>query len=87
MRAIGMTLVELLVVVTMLGILASVVAFGARPRPSSEAPLERLRRRAAMRAVDTGARISIGGESLLVRVLPDGRVLSPGIDPVVAVPR
>jgi len=88
----GVTLVELLVVLTLLGLLAGmagVAVTALRPRPE-DAP------RAALRAARLDA-LRTGEERVLelrlpeaatgdtlrlsLRLLPDGRVLGPGVDP------
>lgn len=79
----GVTLLELLVVLTILAVVLGVsgVALGALKAPrDSEAVLEL--RRVRVEAILAGAARS----THLVRFLPDGRAIGPGVDPLTGAP-
>lgn len=79
----GVTLLELLVVLTVLGLVLSVtgLAIGSLRMPrESEQILELKRTRAA--AIHSGVPRTAHG----IRFLPDGRVLGAGFDPLTGVP-
>lgn len=78
----GMTLVELLVVLVILGVLSG-VAVGAIS--SLKTPQGQIRSSPSARvsAIRSGAAISTWDSAgRLLLYLPDGRVLAPGIDPL-----
>jgi prepilin-type N-terminal cleavage/methylation domain-containing protein len=79
----GMTLLELLVVLTMLGVVLGMtgLAIGSlrAPRESEEILLLR---RARAEAIHTGSPRTAAG----VRFLPDGRAIGPKVDPLTGVP-
>lgn len=78
----GTTLVELMVVLLVLGVMAGVSAFAvAGLRPSARLPgraLEQARAAAIQSGRATSAPTAAGG---VVRFLPDGRAIGPGVDP------
>ena len=83
MRARGVTLVELLVVLTVLGVLFGVsglaLASLAVPRDTESVRAMRRARAAAIRSVER--RTSHG-----VLFLPDGRAIGPNVDPLTGTP-
>lgn len=83
----GVTLIELLVVLVLLGLLLGVsgLAIGslASPRESQRVRMLLATRAAAIR---TGTVASVRVDSALVRFLPDGRALGPGVDPLTGAP-
>lgn len=75
----GMTLVELLVVVALLGVVFGVSGLGlaSLPEPVESAPLAELRR-ARVEAIRLGAPVRVDS----VLFLPDGRAVGPRVDPL-----
>lgn len=84
MRAHGVTLLELLVVLTLLGVVLGVtgLAVGALRAPRESEEILALRR-ARADAVHAGAARSAHG----VRFLPDGRAIGPGVNALTGAPR
>jgi len=84
---VGVTLIELLVVLVLLGILLGVsgLAIGSLAPPRES---QRVRTLLAARAtaIRTGAPAAVRVDSALVRFLPDGRALGPGVDPLTGAP-
>lgn len=82
----GVTLVELLVVLVLLGVLTSVAALSVvslRPTPQA-ARLDSLRS-ARAQAIRTGVPVMLTLDSVSVRFLPDGRVIGGPLDPLTGV--
>lgn len=81
--AAGVTLVELLAVLLVLGLMLGVtgLALGSLRRPTQS---ERVRdlEHARSAAIRTGVATSVRVDSSVVRFLPDGRALGPGVDPL-----
>ena len=71
-----MTLVELLVVLVLLGLLASIGALKLTVFRSAEDSGEAALRRATRRAVHERRAVVLRTDSLWIRVLPDGRILT-----------
>ena len=84
MRAQGVTLLELLVVLTVLGLILGVsgLALGTRRMPRESGQLIELRRARADAIHSGGPRTALG-----VRFLPDGRAIGVGIDALTGAPR
>jgi len=82
-RARGVTLLELLVVLTVLGVVLGVTGLAIRslqaPRESEE--ISALRK-ARAEAIHAGAQRAAQG----VRFLPDGRAIGPNVDPLTGIP-
>lgn len=78
-KRVGATLLELLVVITVMGIALGVIALAPSPvrRAELRGPdgIEALRRIALAEARDTTALVVVGTEVLLVTALRDGRVI------------
>ncbi len=86
-RPVGITLVELLVVLVIIGVLATTtgLAFSnARldSKPSKQASLNALRARAILDECPVQLRHGDPTLQTAVLVLPDGRVIGDGIDPL-----
>ncbi|MHB1327425.1 MAG: type II secretion system protein [Gemmatimonadales bacterium] len=80
----GTTLVELLVVITILGTLAGITAFTVGPSGSGTAQHDQ-RQEGRRRAVLGGAAVTLteksdSGRATVVRYLPDGRVIREPVD-------
>lgn len=80
----GVTLVELLIVLALLGLLLGVsgLALASLREPVESAALSELRR-ARAEAIRSGAPRSANG----VLFLPDGRAIGPSVDPLTGAPR
>lgn len=83
MRASGVTLLELLVVLTILGLILGVsgLALGALKTPAESGQVRDLKQ-ARADAIQSGAPRTAHG----VRFLPDGRAIGLGVDPVTGQP-
>jgi type II secretory pathway pseudopilin PulG len=83
----GVTLVELLAVLLMLGLLLGVsgMALGSLSTPKESKRVRDLERARAT-AIRTGIASSVTLDSAIVRFLPDGRALGPGVDPLTGSP-
>lgn len=84
-RHAGSTLVELLVALTVLGMLLGLSAFGVgslRPHPTRSDDV----RRAQARALRTGVAITLDLDGTAMRFLPDGRAIGAGLDPRTGTP-
>ena len=83
MRVRGVTLLELLVVLTVLGVVLGVtgLAIGSLQAPRESEQIAALRR-ARAEAIHSGAPRTVQG----VRFLPDGRAIGPNIDPLTGTP-
>ncbi len=85
----GVTLAELLVVILILGLTAGLAGLSVTAlRPPPRLDLARQVREARAAAIRQGAAVTVTVESagdsqpaVLMRFLPDGRVLGPGVDP------
>ena len=97
MRRAGVTLVELLVVLMILGLIAGVsgLAFTSL-RATREAAWVRTLRATRAQAIRTGKPAQVSGSGLTssalggprrLLFLPDGRALGPGVDPLTGSPR
>ena len=82
MRAHGVTLLELLVVLTVLGVVLGVtgLAIGSLQAPQESEEILALRR-ARAEAIHSGAPRTTHG----VRFLPDGRAIGPKVDPLTGI--
>jgi prepilin-type N-terminal cleavage/methylation domain-containing protein len=84
----GVTMVELLVVLVLLGLMAGVVGLAWRPSPTraAESPLIAARQRAIQSGIPTPVQLS---DTLTVIAMPDGSVIGAGalsIDPLTGAP-
>jgi prepilin-type N-terminal cleavage/methylation domain-containing protein len=85
----GVTLVELLVVLLIVGLTAGVAGMSVsalRPPPGDDLVRHLRRARATAIRQATPVRVTVegperGGPAWVLRFLPDGRVLGPGVDP------
>lgn len=87
----GLTLVELLVVVAILGLMAGVVGLGwsASPHHAEESQVTVARQRAIQSGIPTRFQIFLGGETVTLVALPDGSIIGTGglpIDPLTGAP-
>jgi prepilin-type N-terminal cleavage/methylation domain-containing protein len=80
----GTTLVELMVVLVILGVVASVSTLALTSlRPSPDAERVHLLSRARAAAARSGQPVSVpAADGSAIRFLPDGRALGPGVDPL-----
>ncbi len=82
----GLSLVELLVVLAIMGLLAGVTALAVPPRRQADLAGRSIER-ARLTAIRTGQVVELTVDSVgadgpsLLEFLPDGRVLGSGIDP------
>ncbi len=83
----GVTLVELLAVLLVLGLMLGVsgLALGSLRMPKASQSLRDLEQARAA-AIRTGVPTSAKMDSMVVRFLPDGRALGPGVDPLTGEP-
>lgn len=79
----GTTLIELLVVLVLLGIIGglSTIGIASLQPPPRDAQRDSLRD-ARLQAIRTGVAVTISVDSVLVRLLPDGRVIGGDLDPL-----
>lgn len=82
----GMTLVEMLVVLTILGVLAAVVAPSFAERSGGAATRRESLDQARDSALAAGTAVEVPVGSSVVRFLPDGRALGAGVDPLTGAP-
>jgi len=86
----GVTLVELLVVLAILGLMAAVVGLAWRPETRGEAnPLVAARQRAIQSGVPTQVQMMSGSDTVTVVAMPDGSVIGAdelSINPLTGVP-
>lgn len=77
MKTRGVTLVELLVVLAILGLMATVVGLAWRPEPArGEAnPLIAARQQAIQSGVPTRVQMTSGSDTVTVVAMPDGSVI------------
>ena len=89
MRGRGVTLVEMLVVLTLMGVLAGIggLAFASLKRPPED-PWRVALAGAREAAADSGRAVALPADSAhgAVLLLPDGRAVGPGVDPLTAEP-
>lgn len=85
----GVTLVELMVVLVVLGLMAGVVGLAWRSNPASQNTQRDAIARARARALESGAtvrlQVTLEGQRVTVAALPDGSVIAPPglhIDPL-----
>ena len=85
----GVTLVELIVTLAVLGIVLGLATVGlASLRPSAAVEGIAALNRARADAIRSGRAVQVDGDSQLVMLLlPDGRVLGPGVDLFTGAPR
>jgi prepilin-type N-terminal cleavage/methylation domain-containing protein len=85
----GVTLLELIVVLGILGVILGVsgLALGALKAPASGASLRELQR-VRTEAIRTGMPRTThdARRTAVVRFLPDGRAIGPGVDPLTGAP-
>jgi prepilin-type N-terminal cleavage/methylation domain-containing protein len=84
----GVTLVELLVVLVLLGLIAGVVGLAAPPRrqsPPATGEVAAARRQAEATGMAVQVIVQVAGKPVTLRALPDGRLVGGaelGIDPL-----
>jgi prepilin-type N-terminal cleavage/methylation domain-containing protein len=71
----GLTVVELLVALTLLGLLAGIGTLSFSALRAGEDPQDESLRRERRQAIQAGRDINLRRDTLLLRFLPDGRVL------------
>jgi prepilin-type N-terminal cleavage/methylation domain-containing protein len=86
-RPAGVTLLELLVVLVLLGLLLGMsgVAVTSLAAPRASAPVRQMEMARAA-AIRSGLPVAVTVDSAVVRFLPDGRALGPGVDPLTGAP-
>lgn len=85
----GVTLTELMVVLVIIGVMASVVGLAWGPNPASRArradPIAAARHEALQSGRAVRVQITLEGRSVAIAALPDGRIIAPSglrIDPL-----
>ena len=77
----GVTLVELMVVLMLLGLMAGVVGLAWRPSPAPASDGRDAIMQARHQALESGAavciQVTIDGQSVSVAALPDGSIIAP----------
>jgi prepilin-type N-terminal cleavage/methylation domain-containing protein len=77
----GVTLVELMVVLVVLGLMAGVVGLAWRHSPASQDTERDAIARARVQALESGAtvrfQVTLEGQRVMVAALPDGSVIAP----------
>ena len=82
-RSKGFTLLELLVVLALLALLLSMGALAVTAvRPMEAGPVAARVDSARREAIRSGTAVALRLDSAVVRFLPDGRAIGPGVDPL-----
>jgi len=89
----GVTLVELMVVLVLLGLMAGVVGLAWRPDPANRDRHRDSIAEARHRALETGTlvrlEVTVDGRTYTIAALPDGRLIAPDdlhLDPLTGMP-